>query len=264
MAHDRRSAGDVLAGEDEQGAQQHGGLAGVQAETGEDPPVLEVAEAVLDRGAGGGQGLVGVPLGGGGLAGGGGFPAGDDDRVAGVGVQAGEPEVGQGAEPGGAQVPGEVVVAGGGDLAGGAAAGAGDPDQVACLVGEGEEQQPVFLVLAVEILAVGRAGAAAGRDQGAVQQHRLSALLPYRGEGAVQAGRPGGEELDDLPGPPVDGGGRDAVAAGHVSQAVVVAQRGQHDQRDLPRRQLAPPGADLLQVSAEQAGDEGERLPRQR
>ena len=106
---------------------------------------------MLDGGAGGGQGLVGLALGGGGLAGPGGFVAGDDDRVVGVGVQAGEAEVGEGAEPGGAQPGGEVVVAGGGDLAGGAAAGGGDPDQVACLVGEGEEQQPVFLVLAVVV-----------------------------------------------------------------------------------------------------------------
>jgi hypothetical protein len=42
----------VLASKDEQGAQQDGGLAGVEAEPGEDPPVLEVAEAVLDGGAG--------------------------------------------------------------------------------------------------------------------------------------------------------------------------------------------------------------------
>src|SRR5690348_8216929 len=52
-----------------------------------------------------------------GLACRGGLVAGDDGRVAGIGVQAGEPEVGQGAGPGGAQPGGEVVVAGGGDLA---------------------------------------------------------------------------------------------------------------------------------------------------
>ena len=46
-------AGGVLAGEDEQGAQHAGGLAGVEPEPGEDPPVLEAAEAVLDGGAGG-------------------------------------------------------------------------------------------------------------------------------------------------------------------------------------------------------------------
>jgi hypothetical protein len=113
---------------------------------------------VLDGSTRGGQGLAGVMLGGGGLAGPGGFAAGDDDRVAGVGVQAGESQVGESAEPGGAQPAGDVVVPDGGDLAGGTAAGAGDPDQVAPLVGECEEQQPVFLVLAVVILAVGGAG----------------------------------------------------------------------------------------------------------
>src|SRR4051794_17203740 len=40
------------------------GLAGVGAEAGEDPPVLEVADAVPGGGAGGGQRLVGVLLGG--------------------------------------------------------------------------------------------------------------------------------------------------------------------------------------------------------
>jgi hypothetical protein len=101
VGHDRLSAGGVLAGEDEQGAQQGGGLAGVEAEASEAPPVLEVAEAVLDGRAGSGQGLVGLPLGGGRPAGPGGLVSGDDDRVVGVGVQAGEAEVGEGAEPGG-------------------------------------------------------------------------------------------------------------------------------------------------------------------
>jgi hypothetical protein len=91
VGHDRLSPGGVLAGKDEQCAQQDGGLGGAEAEAGEDPPVLEVAEAVLDGGAGCGQGLVSLPLGRGELAGPGGFPAGDDDRVVGVGVQAGEP-----------------------------------------------------------------------------------------------------------------------------------------------------------------------------
>jgi hypothetical protein len=58
---------------------------------------------VLYGRAGSGQGLVGLALGGGRLAGPGGFVAGDDDRVFGVGVQAGEAEVGERAEPGGAQ-----------------------------------------------------------------------------------------------------------------------------------------------------------------
>jgi hypothetical protein len=156
----------VLAGKDEQGAQQHGGFAWVYAEPGEAPPVLEDAEAVLDGGAGGGQGLVRMPLGGGGLAGPGGFVTDDDDRVAGVGVQAGEAGVGEGAEPGSAEPVRDAVMAGGGDLAGGAAAGAGDLGQVARLVGEGQEQQPVFLmVLTVVVLPVRDAGPAAGGGQ---------------------------------------------------------------------------------------------------
>jgi hypothetical protein len=48
-SHDHLSAGGVLAGEDEQGAQQGGGFGGVEAEAGEDPPVLEFAEAVLSQ-----------------------------------------------------------------------------------------------------------------------------------------------------------------------------------------------------------------------
>jgi hypothetical protein len=62
--HDHLSAAGVQAGEDEQGAQQHGGVSGAEAEPGEDPPVLEVAEAVLDGCAGSGQGLAGLVLGG--------------------------------------------------------------------------------------------------------------------------------------------------------------------------------------------------------
>ena len=84
----------MLAGEDEQSAQQDRRLAGVEAQPGEDPPVLEVAEAVLDGSAPGGQGLAGLALGGSGLAGPGGLVAGDDDGMFGAGVQAGEAEVG--------------------------------------------------------------------------------------------------------------------------------------------------------------------------
>jgi hypothetical protein len=50
--HDHRLAGGVLAGEDEQGAEQDRGFGGAEAEAGEDAPVLKVAEAVLDAGAG--------------------------------------------------------------------------------------------------------------------------------------------------------------------------------------------------------------------
>ena len=54
----------MLAGEDEQGAQQGGGFGGVEAEPGEAAPVLEVTEAVPGGCVGGGQCLVRVPLGG--------------------------------------------------------------------------------------------------------------------------------------------------------------------------------------------------------
>jgi hypothetical protein len=85
----------------------------------------------------------------------------------------------------------------------------------------------VFLVVAVVVLPVGRAGPAAGGDQGAAWQHGLSALPGDRGEGAVQAGRAGGGQRDDLPGPPADGGGGDAVAAGQAGQPVVAVRLGQ-------------------------------------
>lgn len=55
---------------------------------------------------------------------------------------------------------------GGGDLAGGAVVSRGDPGQVTCLVGEGEEQEPVFLVLAVVVPPVHGAGSAEGVGRG--------------------------------------------------------------------------------------------------
>jgi hypothetical protein len=74
----------VLAGEDEQGAQQDCRLAGIDADTGEAAPVLEVAEAVLDGSAGSGQGLAGLAPGGSGLAGPGGFVPGCFDASLGL------------------------------------------------------------------------------------------------------------------------------------------------------------------------------------
>lgn len=50
MAGDHLSAGDLVGGQDEQGAQQLGGPGGVEAELGEDAPALHVGEAVLDGG----------------------------------------------------------------------------------------------------------------------------------------------------------------------------------------------------------------------
>ncbi|GLW96834.1 hypothetical protein Misp02_09210 [Microtetraspora sp. NBRC 16547] len=94
MAEDHPSAGDLVGGQHEQGAQQLGGLGGVQAELGENAPALQVGEAVLDGCAFdadqpvdlllcGGEGLVA-----------GGFPASDDRGLVGVVVQADEAEVG--------------------------------------------------------------------------------------------------------------------------------------------------------------------------
>ncbi len=60
--------------------------------------------------------------------------AGDDHRVVGVVVQAEEAEIADRAEPGCAQVGGDVVVSGSGDVVGAAAPGGRAPDQVALLV----------------------------------------------------------------------------------------------------------------------------------
>lgn len=81
-------------------------MGGVGAEIGEDPPVLEVGEAVFDRGASGGQDAVRLLLPGGQLAVAGGLEAGDDDQVVGgVGlVHAEEAQVGERAEAGRLQV----------------------------------------------------------------------------------------------------------------------------------------------------------------
>ncbi|WP_167396095.1 hypothetical protein [Streptomyces bobili] len=69
----------------------------------------------------------------------GGLAASDDHRVIGIVVQADEAEVGQGPEPGLAQMAGDLVVAGHSDLAGPAGLGRGDPDQVALLIGQREK-----------------------------------------------------------------------------------------------------------------------------
>jgi hypothetical protein len=83
---------------------------------GEDAPGFQVGEAVLDRGAFGADQLVDLLVGGGEGLVAGGFAAGDDDRVVGIGVQADEAEVGQGAPARVPQLLDEPVMAGGGDL----------------------------------------------------------------------------------------------------------------------------------------------------
>lgn len=104
---------------------------GVGAEFGEDPPVLGVGEAVLDRCTSDGEDAVGGLLAGGELVGAAGVEASDDHGGEYVVVQAAKAQVRQGPEGGGAQVGQDVVVAGGGVVVGAAGPGGGYPDQTA-------------------------------------------------------------------------------------------------------------------------------------
>ncbi|WP_239009965.1 hypothetical protein [Streptomyces sp. 769] len=54
--------------------------------------------------------------------------------------------------------------------------------------------------------------------------------------------------------PAAHGGVADLVAAGHVGDALVVAEYGEHDDDDPSGCQTPPAGADLLQVAAQQIG----------
>ncbi|MFD3701143.1 hypothetical protein ACFWUZ_34325, partial [Streptomyces sp. NPDC058646] len=56
---------------------------------------------------------------------------------------------------------------------------------------------------------------------------------------------------DQLVAPAADGGLGHVVAAGHVGQALVVAQYGQDDDRDPSRRQDPPPGSNRLQMASQ-------------
>lgn len=122
-------------------------MGGVGAELGEDPPVLEVGEAVLDRCPSDGENAVSGLLAGGELVSAAGVEAGDDHRVEYVVVQAAETEVRQGPEADGAQMGQDVVVAGGGVVVGAAGPGGGYPDQAALLVSQGEEVQVMLRCL---------------------------------------------------------------------------------------------------------------------
>ncbi|GAA5074563.1 hypothetical protein GCM10023336_62780 [Streptomyces similanensis] len=53
---DRLSPVDFEVRQDEQGSQEVGGVGGVGAELGEDPPVLEVGEAMFEGGVADGEG----------------------------------------------------------------------------------------------------------------------------------------------------------------------------------------------------------------
>lgn len=146
-------------------AERAGGGGGVGAELGEDPPVLEVGEAVLGRCTSDGEDSVGFLLAGCELVGAAGGVAGDDHGVEDVVVQATESEVRQRPEAGGAQVGQDVVVAGGGVVVGAAGPGGGYPDQTALLVGQREEVQAMAAVLAGVVPPVSLAGAASSADE---------------------------------------------------------------------------------------------------
>ncbi|GGR34935.1 hypothetical protein GCM10015536_45610 [Streptomyces griseomycini] len=246
---------DFEVRQDERSTQEAGDAGGVGAGFGEGSPVLEVGETVLDRCASDGEDAVGFLLAQGELVSAAGGVAGDDHGVEHVVVQAAEAEVGQRPEAGGAQVGQDVVVAGGGVVVGAAGPGGGYPDQASLLVSQGEEVQAVAAVLAGVVPPVGLASATLGADEGAVDQDHLPTLLRDLLQGAIQARRPGGEQPDQLVAPGADGGLGHVVSAGHVGQTLVMAQHGQHDHRDLPRRQDPPPGPNRLQMTPEQVGE---------
>ncbi len=115
--------------------------------------------------------------------------------------------------------------------------------------------QAVVAVPAGVVFAVGLPRAALGGDEGAVNQDHLPTLPDDLLERAVQARGLCGEQSDRLVAPAPDGGLGDVVATGHVGQALVVAQYGQDDHRDLPGRQDPPPGPDSLQMAPQQTGE---------
>lgn len=79
------------------------------------------------------------------------FATGDDHRDVGVVVPAGEAEVRQRPDAGLPQAGGDLDVAGNGDLRGAPRLRGRDPHQIAALVGQGEEQQAMSLVLPAAI-----------------------------------------------------------------------------------------------------------------
>ncbi|MGW0316435.1 hypothetical protein [Streptomyces flavidovirens] len=96
------------------------------------------------------------------------------------------------------------------------------------------------VVPAGKVFSVVAAGAALGGNEGAVDQDDFPAPLRDLLQAPVQARSAGGEQVDHLVAPAADGGLGDVVAAGHVGQALIVAEHGQDDHRDLPRRQRPP------------------------
>lgn len=121
------------------------------------------------------------------------FPGGlvtGDHCGAGVGAAVVEPDeaqVGDRPETGRQQLGGELVVSTGGDLRGPSGPGRRDPEQPAAIVGERDHEQAMAFALAGVVLPVLFAGAPAGADQRAVQQHHPATLAGDLFEGAVQA-----------------------------------------------------------------------------
>jgi hypothetical protein len=122
-----------------------------------------------------------------------------------------------------------------------------------------------MVVFAGVVPPVGLPGAALGGDEGAVDQDHLPAPFGDLLQDAVQARGLRGEQGDQLVAPSADGGHGDVVAAGHVGQALVVAQHGQDDHRDPSGRQDPPPGPYRLQMTTQQTGEvvDGPRGQRQ-
>jgi hypothetical protein len=95
-----------------------------------------------------------------------------------------------------------------------------------------------MVVFAGVVSPVGFAGSALGRDEGAVDEDHLFALLGDLPQGTVQTRCLVGEQSDELVPPAADGGLGHVVAASHVGQALIVPQFGQDDHRDPPRGRI--------------------------
>ncbi|MGC5008964.1 hypothetical protein [Streptomyces sp. DT203] len=120
------------------------------------------------------------------------------------------------------------------------------------------------LALAGVVLPVVFAGAASGADQGAVQQDHHPAGTGDLLHCPVQPWRTRGEEFDDFLHPVAHGAGGDIVTAGHVGQALVGTEHGEHDERLVAGGGLAPTGADLNTATAYRTGNEIDGPLRQR
>ncbi|GGX34114.1 hypothetical protein [Streptomyces noursei] len=80
----------------------------------------------------------------------------------------------------------------------------------------------------------------------------------------LQALGTGGKQVDHFQQPAAHGRGGHLVGAGHVREPLVMAEDREDDQGDPARRELAPTRTDLLQMLADQAGDQVQGGTRQR